>query len=245
LLVSHRENFIYTKTSKTAGTSVEVLFEPYCIPPEDEWKFSHGREERVSEAGIIGYRGPDAGNATWRNHMPAAEIRDRLGSSEWESYFKFCVVRNPFDKAVSLFYYGQGSGTLTQRLKDGTKSFLRTISRRFLKFEFERWLRNGGLHVDRDKYVLDGEICMDDFIFFERLEEDVQRICDRLGLRFDSDRLPYLKSGHRPDSYSTADHYTSRSKEIVANAFDMELKTFGYEFPNGDVSAAPTLRSWQ
>ena len=33
MLVSHARKFIYTKTLKTAGTSVEVFLEPYCRPP--------------------------------------------------------------------------------------------------------------------------------------------------------------------------------------------------------------------
>ena len=37
MLISHRKQFIYTKTYKTAGTSVEVYFEPYCMQ-EGEWK---------------------------------------------------------------------------------------------------------------------------------------------------------------------------------------------------------------
>ena len=56
MLVSHRYKFIFTKTVKTAGTSIESYFEKYCMP-EGEWKESHNREEYVSETGIIGYRG--------------------------------------------------------------------------------------------------------------------------------------------------------------------------------------------
>jgi len=53
MLVSHKEEIHYTKTLKTAGTSVEVYFEPYCMP-EGEWSFGHARAEYVSQAGIIG-----------------------------------------------------------------------------------------------------------------------------------------------------------------------------------------------
>jgi hypothetical protein len=35
MLVSHQRKFIYTKTVKTAGSSVESYFEPYCISPEE------------------------------------------------------------------------------------------------------------------------------------------------------------------------------------------------------------------
>ncbi|MCS3754373.1 hypothetical protein GGP79_002337 [Salinibacter ruber] len=243
MLVSHRHNFIYTKTFKTAGTSVEAFFEPFCIPAEKTWTFSHARAEQVSDAGVVGYRGSNYERATWWNHMPAADIRDRLGPSTWESYFKFCVVRNPFDKAVSNFYFGQKRSFeyTSQYFKGRIRSALRTASRRFLRFEFERWLEKGALNVDRDKYMIDGDICMDDFIFFERLEDDVRRISSHLGLPFDGEQLPRLKSGTRPDRYSTNDHYTARSKEIVAEAFDVEIDLFGYSFPAPQASAAPSV----
>ena len=74
MLVSHHHKFIYTKTVKTAGTSVESFFERFCMP-QNEWEFSHGRDEYVSDYGIVGYRGssrpPDA---EYWNHMSAKEI---------------------------------------------------------------------------------------------------------------------------------------------------------------------------
>ena len=91
MLVSHRTNFIYTKTVKTAGTSVESYFEPYCMN-EGEWEFMHLRDKYVSEAGIIGARGKNARDDIWWNHMPAVQIETLLGSETWEQYFKFCVV---------------------------------------------------------------------------------------------------------------------------------------------------------
>src|SRR5438034_9985645 len=99
MLVSHRKQFIYTKTIKTGGTSVEAYFEPYCFP-DREYEFLHARPQYASETGIVGFRGlkrPDDG-IEWYNHMPAAEIKARLGEDVWNRYVKFCVVRDPFDK---------------------------------------------------------------------------------------------------------------------------------------------------
>src|ERR1700761_4866672 len=107
MLVSHSTRFIYTKTVKTAGTSIEVYFERFCMHP-GEWRYSHERKEYASSAGIVGCR---TGNlltiqsATWWNHMPAGTIKALLGQETWNSYFKFCAVRNPFDKLVSAYHY--------------------------------------------------------------------------------------------------------------------------------------------
>ena len=56
MLISHRHRFIYTKTIKTAVTSVEAYFEPYCMA-EGAWQESHSRAEHVSPEGIVRFRG--------------------------------------------------------------------------------------------------------------------------------------------------------------------------------------------
>ena len=76
MLVSHRKKFIYTKTVKTAGTSVESYFEKYCML-EGAWEFAHGREEFVSAEGIIGYRGNNAREKKLYNHMPKQSVGHR------------------------------------------------------------------------------------------------------------------------------------------------------------------------
>ncbi len=43
MLVSHRHQFIYTKTHKTASTSVEAYFERFCFPPGDAFILQHHR----------------------------------------------------------------------------------------------------------------------------------------------------------------------------------------------------------
>ena len=37
MLVSHKSQFIFTKTARTAGISVEMLFEPFCLADENEF----------------------------------------------------------------------------------------------------------------------------------------------------------------------------------------------------------------
>ena len=37
--------------------------------PDGDWQFSGAREEYVSKAGIIGYRGKDETGKEWYNHM--------------------------------------------------------------------------------------------------------------------------------------------------------------------------------
>ena len=79
MLISHRYRFIYTKTAKTAGTSVESFFERFCMP-EGTWRQLHERNQHVSPEGIIGCRRAEIPpGTTWWNHMPAAEVKELIG----------------------------------------------------------------------------------------------------------------------------------------------------------------------
>src|SRR5690242_16177876 len=101
MLVSHTKQFIYLKTTKTAGTSVEIFFQPFCLSPDHPCYSSptHEMNEVISNYGIVGYRGPQPiPKVAFYNHMAAVEIKKWIGSEIWDHYFKFCVIRNPFDK---------------------------------------------------------------------------------------------------------------------------------------------------
>ena len=141
VLVSFHKRFIYTKTNKTAGTSVEVFFESYCLPP-DGYEQVHFRGETITDYGIVGFRGPNMpADTIWYNHMPAARIGEYLGSDVWNEFFKFCVVRNPFDKLVSMYFF-QMSQEKKEYIKDQEFSVLRR--------DFLDWLRGRRFVGDQD-----------------------------------------------------------------------------------------------
>jgi hypothetical protein len=239
VLVSHRKQFIFTKTVKTAGTSVESYFEKYCMP-EGEWQQMHSREEYVSETGIIGYRGPDASRSTWYNHMPAVEIRSLLGQEVWESYYKFTTIRNPFDKLISGFYMfdkRRQKYSSAQKFAAFAKSLINRgnpIDRAQGDTDVERfrnWIKKGGIFLDRDKYMIDGRQCVDYFIRFEDLQAGIQHVCGQLALPFEPSRLPQFKTGFRTSKRDISDYYDRETARIVQEHYAWELERFGYSLP--------------
>jgi len=225
MLVSHKYEFIYTKTNKTAGTSVESFFERYCMPT-DAWELSYNRQETISEAGIVGFRGmgrPE--DCRYWNHMPASLIKEKLGDDTWERYFKFCVVRNPFDKTVSQFYF-------QRRLQHEKEQKADTIDLEKERQEFEEWLIGANIAHDRDKYTINGEFCLDDVIRYENLQQDVNRICDVLSIACGPAGLTSFMGGIRPDHATTESLYSDKSKQIVEEKYSFELEYFNYSFPS-------------
>jgi hypothetical protein len=212
MLVSHKKKFIYTKTAKTAGTSIESYFEQYCMP-KDQWIFQHARDEHISTEGIIGFRGgkDKLNGQTYYNHMPAVDIKQKVGNQVWDSYYKFCVVRDPFDKLVSAFYF-------SERDSDGSVK------------NFRKWLLNTKF-VDRYAYLIDGEICMDYFIRYESLYDGVKHICTELNIPFDFSKVPQLKTKFRNREIPLYDFYDADSIELVKKLYRFELDYFGYCAP--------------
>lgn len=240
MLVSHRKKFIYTKTIKTAGTSVESYFEKYCMP-EGDWVFSHTREEYSSRSGIIGYRGSEPKGKRWLNHTPAAAIKDEVSQTVWNDYFKFCVVRNPFTKMVSAYHHfvaKQPTPSLKRRLakqirrlQTGQQNPADLVQGETHTERFQSWVKNGGWIDDRDKYIIDDQVCVDYFILQEDLASGVEHVCKRLQIPFESENLPNLKTQKATKSIPIAEYYDSETIDIIERLYAYEIEKFGYGFP--------------
>ena len=105
VLVSHRYKFIYIKNMKDASTSVEAFFEKYCVDPKLEDKYSgrHVANHQITQHGVIGARMTHS--PRWSPHTPAPKIKNMICDNIFNNYFKFAVVRNPWDKMVSFYWH--------------------------------------------------------------------------------------------------------------------------------------------
>ena len=233
MLISHLKKFIYTKTIKTASTSVEVYFEPYCRA--DAKRSGFFCEEQVSDSGIIGYRGRNCREKLWYDHMPAKKIREYAGNEVWNEYFKFCVIRNPFEKLVSAYHFYEllidrstGSRRAKLMLAHGlTPSKSRDVIKRFRKWVAWTWWFN-----DRQQYLIDGEICIDFFIRYESLTEDLKTVCERLDIPWRPQTMPWFNSQVRPDDHELTEYYDTKTIGKVCKRFQFEMEHFGYDVPD-------------
>ncbi len=217
-LVSHRKKFIFLKTSKTAGTSIEGYLERYCLPP-GEFTPAHSRPETITDAGIIGARpGRRGGNPTFRSHMSARQLKDAVSEEVWETYYKISAVRDPYDKVISAFFFeAKSSG-------EGLKN----SSPEVVKAKFRDFVRNSSLPVDRGKYTIGGKLCVDFVVRYERLLEDLQVLAKRLDLEVTAEALPSYKTGHRPAGFGPESLYDDETAGIVEDVYGFEFEEFGY-----------------
>jgi hypothetical protein len=163
----------------------------------------------------------------WMQHAGMSEMLefDLLSTEEFEQFFKFAIVRNPFDRAVSDYYF------LRPHLLFGD-TFERMVTRdgrwrSLLRDRGERGYRGDHLKTQWSFVELDDHTAVDHVGRFESLGETVHVLRER-GLT-DVDVLPHVNRGRR--QFAHYSHFY-RDEEIrsVERAYDIDLQRFGYGF---------------
>jgi isopentenyldiphosphate isomerase len=227
MIISHSHKYIFIKSFKTAGTSLEAALSKHCTG-----------EDIVTELKDYKFNRDENGDWIHRSHNPenfhqhdeALVIRDKLPKEVWDSYYKFSIARNPWDRAVSFFFWeNRRDLELIPR-----KRFyhylgvpfdeLRDIRKRFADYIKGDWTNNDGF------YTIDNELCVDFVIRYENIEEDVKKVCEAIGVP--NIDLPRLKSGMRQQNYHYSEYYDDVTRQIVADRNQNDLRLFGYEFEN-------------
>lgn len=217
MLISHPCKFIYLKTRKTGGTSVEIYFEPYCVDPKNRAGDVHNRDAEISEWGVVGSRGSPS--RPWYNHMPASEVRELVGEVVWRQYLKFCVVRHPFDKVVSYFWFDVAA-PIREALRGAAFSDVRQM--------FQHWTALGRFPMDQEVYTIGNEVAVDRILRFERLEQDMGELCGRLSVPWQPGRIGRFKSEYRMRREPFFEYYGPAAAARVREAFAWEMSFFGY-----------------
>ena len=101
MIISHKYKFIFVKTAKTAGSSVETALTP-LLGSEDVW---------------IGAGAHEVNTSTELYYHAKAEQIKRIVPELWEKYLTFAIVRHPCERLISAYYQR------TQKNKESWKDF--------------------------------------------------------------------------------------------------------------------------
>jgi len=197
MIISDSHNFVFVATTKTASTSIEKHLNPY----KAEYKVTH----------LAG---------SYNKHCPLKIIYQKFPFIE--DYFKFAIVRNPFDWVVSWYFYRK-----TQQNKNNTKDI-----------SFKKWLieENSsaynikGIGLSLSQYDIincNADIKIDFIGRYENIQKDFNVICDKIGAP--QKQLPHInKSKHK----HYTEYYDDETREIVAKKYARDIEYFGYKFGN-------------
>ena len=101
---------------------------------------------------------------------------------------------------------------------------------RFRNWIREVTIRNRYLLEDRACYTINNRNCLDFAIRFENLKSGVREVCQILDIERDVEEMPRFVSGIRPERNLT-DFYDAPTRDAIQQLFEIEIKQFGYEFP--------------
>lgn len=199
--VCHNNRFIFFHIPKCAGTSIQVHL---------------GLQSKSNLSGIIA---KDNKQITLHHLTPIDMKRFGFISDELlECYFKFTIIRDPFDRMVSDY--------LWQQRFDGHKQFADISFNQYL--DFAEQVIDEELYFEKRHYdhfrpmgsycINNGELLVDDILLLDNLDQGLDRIKHKIGL---TTKLPKWNSSNQKTDQFRTNENIDRVYKIYAS--DKEL----------------------
>lgn len=231
MIASRKHNFIFIKTMKTAGTSIELALSTVCGPDDILTPISVQHDKIRADAGVEPRNFSDtletrylkalrkrnsklmrpvlaeiAASGFWAHARPEV-IKARVGRRFWKSAIKITSERHPYEKATSLARHSyREQAPFLEHLNNVVFGDLR--------------------YVGHPYYLQDGKILVGFIVRYNRLQDDFARLCRRLS-------LPMLELPHarRTDdgSVPAREQLTLAQRDFVYEQCAPEFELFGWE----------------
>lgn len=231
MIISHKHKFIFIKTFKTAGTSLEIALSKFC-GDEDIITPIGWRDEKIRQE--LGYRGPqnyekflseytlkDWGRLIikrrkamkYYNHISANEIKAKIDPYIWNNYFKFTFERNPWDKMVSFYFWEARKFKEMPNITD----FIDTL--------YPNFKSNFYLYSSHNKIIVD-KVC-----FYENLEQEIKIISQKLNLP-ENIKMPKQKAkgSYRINKPHYREIMSDEARKKIEKLSSKELSFFDYHY---------------
>lgn len=205
-MLSTKKNFLFIHVPKTGGNSIGLTLEKYS-----DDKITDRKDDNNSF---------DVTNKKYHTnkHSPLSYYKQVLDENIYNSLYKFCVVRNPWDRLIS-FYFSPHWRYYPKQYPLGKiwdeKSFINLV------ISQTKPLRHFICTDDNKKLLEEIDYC----IKFESLKDDLQNVLDHLGIKREK-VLHKNKSKHK----NYREYYNEKLKQLVAEKFHEEINFFGYKF---------------
>jgi hypothetical protein len=229
--ISHKYKFIFFSNPKTGSESVRKILEPY------------------SEEKVTAFRKRTSASLLY-SHITPHEVQQifREKGINYDDYFKFVFVRNPWARLVSLYemiYATNASKNVKSPLRFKLKMFHKKVFTR--KPDFNFWLKSvqndgigaGGKEADRwrrygsysiDNYIMDNEknILVDKVIKLEDIDKEL--IPTLVNLNLPNANNIKIENINNRNYQKYAKYYNQESIERVSCLYKYDIENFNYQF---------------
>lgn len=206
MLIAWKYNFIFIHIYKVAGSSINDALWKYTLSPYESLTTRVLRKLKIR-----------VHSGLFPGHAKAQDIRKILGKEQYEKFFTFAFVRNPWDWQVSLYEY----------MLQSKNHYQHSLIKEMRNFEeYIEWRVTQDKHLQKEWVTDEKDNIIVDFIGrFENINEDFQEICKYLGI---NETLPYVNRtvNRKPYWY----YYNNKTKEMIYQSFKQDIDLFGYNF---------------
>ncbi|MBD0823864.1 sulfotransferase family 2 domain-containing protein [Aestuariibaculum marinum] len=214
-MISHEHKCIFIHVPKTAGMSILSFFYP-------DVQFKTKRPDYEKLFGWCPKR---------RLHMQHATAKQLLElelvtQEQWNDYFKFTFVRNPWDRAYSDYKFIQKFSGVT----GGFSDFINKSGPFYEILNNDNSQSYLGDHLlpQTSFFDLEGEYQLNFVGAFENFHVDIDEILKKLNIIKNFDI--HINKSKRKVNY--ANFYTRSMENLVATKYIQDIKILGYHFDN-------------
>lgn len=216
-MIDHEKKFVFLQIPKTASDSVcEAL-----LSLTNKKKMMDELANRSIFAGCF-------------HHATLDQIETKT-KTNYNDYFVFTFVRNPFDRVLSEYLY------IPKYLKKIENREIRKCCKTLTTYTAESFLYKYPTFSDfvrsmifingheTSQHVYTDHSAVDFIGRFESLQQDFDTVCDKINVS--RKQLPHNnKSKHR----HYTEYYDDEARAIVSQKYAKDIEYFGYKF--GDIS---------
>jgi hypothetical protein len=226
--INHEKKAIFINVPKTARSYISSTlckyygFKEYLQPCKDH-EIKYEKYTKLDRACLF-FNKIDGIYKYYKNSKSLNQLMN-MDEEKWNTYFKFCFVRNPYERVISGFFY-------IQQLNP--PEFLKTFEKTLIPFN--QYIKNPEknnyvahhIYIPQSFHIIDenNNIAMDFIGRYENLENDFITILKKLNFDIIHEQKIINKSIHKDyTKYIDSDEILN----IVNNYYEQDFKLLNYE----------------
>ncbi len=228
-MISHKYKCIFIHISKCAGSSIENAF---GIDISDNSQRNHKN--------LFGW---DENLKLHLQHATPQELLENnlVTSQQWNTYYKFIIVRNPWDRAFSDYSWL----CREQKVTASFGNFMQAKGKFFKVLNVKDMNYRGDHLKSQTEYFhyKNQLVNYDKVLYFENLEEDLNEVIKALELsQTFFDKKINKRKAKKINHYSY--FYNFYRKGLVKKIYYQDISFFNYSFENKKTKAIDYIKSY-